>query len=182
MARRSMPMWPTKPQWSATSTCTTRWTSCARRPRRLAKADRGCVSPCASACFTPQWRGQRAHSLTASAATTAGGVQCDGEQQVLVVGPVDVGKSTVCRILLSYAVRSRRQPIFVDLDVGQVRRELPPHRDGGERQRAASFGGRGRDLMAPAAPPPATASRVRPGRHFDPRHRRCGIGRAYGGH
>ena len=72
----------------------------------------------------------------------------------MVVGPVDVGKSTVCRILLSYAVRSRRQPIFVDLDVGQVRRELPPHRDGGERQRAASFGGRGRDLMAPAAPPP----------------------------
>ncbi len=41
--------------------------------------------------------------------------------QVLVVGPVDVGKSTVCRLLLNYAVRMGRQPCFVDLDVGQVR-------------------------------------------------------------
>ena len=41
--------------------------------------------------------------------------------QVVVAGPTDVGKSTLCRILLSYAVRGRRQPIFVDLDVGQVR-------------------------------------------------------------
>jgi polyribonucleotide 5'-hydroxyl-kinase len=41
---------------------------------------------------------------------------------VVVAGPVDVGKSSLCRILLNYAVRARRQPILVDLDVGQVRR------------------------------------------------------------
>lgn len=38
---------------------------------------------------------------------------------VMVVGPTDVGKSTVCRILLNYAVRMGRRPIYVDLDVGQ---------------------------------------------------------------
>lgn len=38
---------------------------------------------------------------------------------VLVVGPTDVGKSTLCRILLNYAARLGRKPVFVDLDVGQ---------------------------------------------------------------
>lgn len=37
----------------------------------------------------------------------------------LVVGPTDVGKSTLCKILLNYAVRLGHRPIFVDLDVGQ---------------------------------------------------------------
>jgi len=37
----------------------------------------------------------------------------------LLVGPTDVGKSTVCRVLLNYAVRMGRRPIYVDLDVGQ---------------------------------------------------------------
>ncbi|KAI4488123.1 PREDICTED: protein CLP1 homolog [Polistes canadensis] len=37
----------------------------------------------------------------------------------MVVGPCDVGKSTLCKILLNYAVRMGRRPIFVDLDVGQ---------------------------------------------------------------
>lgn len=39
--------------------------------------------------------------------------------QVMVVGPTDVGKSTVCRLLLSYAVRVGRRPTLVELDVGQ---------------------------------------------------------------
>jgi len=39
--------------------------------------------------------------------------------QVMVVGPTDVGKSTVCRLLLSYAVRLGRRPTLVELDVGQ---------------------------------------------------------------
>lgn len=38
---------------------------------------------------------------------------------VMVVGPTDVGKSTLCKILLNYAVRMGRRPIYVDLDVGQ---------------------------------------------------------------
>lgn len=43
----------------------------------------------------------------------------------MVVGPSDVGKSTVCRILLNYAVRMGRRPIFVDLDVGQGQISIP---------------------------------------------------------
>ncbi|XP_052861487.1 protein CLP1 homolog [Anopheles cruzii] len=38
---------------------------------------------------------------------------------VMVVGPMDVGKTTLCRIFLNYAVRLGRRPIYVDLDVGQ---------------------------------------------------------------
>lgn len=37
----------------------------------------------------------------------------------MVVGPTDVGKSSVTKILLNYAVRLGRKPIYVDLDVGQ---------------------------------------------------------------
>lgn len=37
----------------------------------------------------------------------------------LIVGPCDVGKSTVSKIFLNYAVRQGRTPIFVDIDVGQ---------------------------------------------------------------
>lgn len=43
----------------------------------------------------------------------------------MVVGPGDVGKSTLCRILLNYAVRMGRRPIFVDLDVGQGSISIP---------------------------------------------------------
>ncbi|TKR78204.1 hypothetical protein L596_019052 [Steinernema carpocapsae] len=39
--------------------------------------------------------------------------------RVMLVGPVDVGKSSVCRILTNYAVRLGHTPIFVDVDVGQ---------------------------------------------------------------
>uniref|UniRef100_V5GVE7 Protein CLP1 homolog n=1 Tax=Ixodes ricinus TaxID=34613 RepID=V5GVE7_IXORI len=44
---------------------------------------------------------------------------------VMVVGPTDVGKSCLCRILLNYAVRQGRRPIFVDLDVGQGHISIP---------------------------------------------------------
>ncbi|XP_023931897.1 polyribonucleotide 5'-hydroxyl-kinase Clp1-like [Lingula anatina] len=45
--------------------------------------------------------------------------------RVMVVGPTDVGKSTVCRMLLNYAVRMERAPIYVDLDVGQGNIAIP---------------------------------------------------------
>lgn len=43
----------------------------------------------------------------------------------MVVGPTDVGKSTLCRILLNYAVRMGRRPVFVDLDIGQGEIAIP---------------------------------------------------------
>lgn len=36
--------------------------------------------------------------------------------RVLVVGPADSGKSSLCAILTAYAVRVGRAPVFVDLD------------------------------------------------------------------
>ncbi|CAD6209063.1 GSCOCG00003707001-RA-CDS [Cotesia congregata] len=44
---------------------------------------------------------------------------------VMIVGPKNVGKSTLCRILLNYAVRSGRSPILVDLDVDQGQVTIP---------------------------------------------------------
>lgn len=43
----------------------------------------------------------------------------------MVVGPQDVGKTTLCRLLVNYAVRQNRRPIFVDLDVAQCSISLP---------------------------------------------------------
>ncbi|XP_062532025.1 protein CLP1 homolog isoform X2 [Bombyx mori] len=43
----------------------------------------------------------------------------------MIVGPADVGKSTLSRILLNYAVRMGRRPIYVDLDVGQGQISVP---------------------------------------------------------
>mmetsp|Transcript_40225 Transcript_40225/g.89282 ORF Transcript_40225/g.89282 Transcript_40225/m.89282 type:complete len:430 (+) Transcript_40225:36-1325(+) len=37
----------------------------------------------------------------------------------IVVGPTDSGKSTLCRMLCNWAVRSGWEPTFVDLDIGQ---------------------------------------------------------------
>lgn len=39
--------------------------------------------------------------------------------RVMIVGPENVGKSTLSRILLNYCVRMGRRPIYVDLDCGQ---------------------------------------------------------------
>uniref|UniRef100_A0A0A9W5J4 Protein CLP1 homolog n=1 Tax=Lygus hesperus TaxID=30085 RepID=A0A0A9W5J4_LYGHE len=43
----------------------------------------------------------------------------------MIVGPTDVGKSTISRILLNYAVRMGRTPVYVDLDVGQGAIAIP---------------------------------------------------------
>eukprot|EP00795_Rhopilema_esculentum_P014045 gene14045-5024_t len=45
--------------------------------------------------------------------------------KVMVCGPMDVGKSTLCRLLLNYAVRMGRRPIYVDLDLGQGSIAIP---------------------------------------------------------
>ena len=45
--------------------------------------------------------------------------------QVLIAGPTDFGKSTLCGILLAYAARCDRRPVFVDLDIGQGALTVP---------------------------------------------------------
>jgi polyribonucleotide 5'-hydroxyl-kinase len=50
--------------------------------------------------------------------------------QVMIVGPGDVGKSTLCKLLANYAARLGRAPILVDLDVGQVRSRICIYRIG----------------------------------------------------
>uniref|UniRef100_A0A673IQ63 Polyribonucleotide 5'-hydroxyl-kinase Clp1-like n=1 Tax=Sinocyclocheilus rhinocerous TaxID=307959 RepID=A0A673IQ63_9TELE len=52
-------------------------------------------------------------------------VSLSGKTEVMVVGPTDVGKSTVCRVLLNYAVRLGRRPTLVELDVGQSSVSVP---------------------------------------------------------
>lgn len=44
----------------------------------------------------------------------------DSGPRVLVAGPSDHGKSATCRILSAYACRLDRNPLFIDLDVGQT--------------------------------------------------------------
>lgn len=46
--------------------------------------------------------------------------------RVLVCGPADSGKSTLCGILVAYAARAGREPIFVDLDPGLGDAGAPP--------------------------------------------------------
>ncbi|KAF0429404.1 Clp1-domain-containing protein [Gigaspora margarita] len=50
-----------------------------------------------------------------------------GEQgpRVIIVGPEDVGKTSLSKILLAYALRQSRQPIFVDLDVNEGSITMP---------------------------------------------------------
>ncbi|XP_043940040.1 polyribonucleotide 5'-hydroxyl-kinase Clp1 isoform X2 [Protopterus annectens] len=53
--------------------------------------------------------------------------ECEDERgpRVMVVGPTNAGKSTLCRLLLNYAVRMGRRPTFVELDVGQGSISIP---------------------------------------------------------
>ncbi|KAI4351594.1 hypothetical protein L6164_005939 [Bauhinia variegata] len=44
---------------------------------------------------------------------------------VIVVGPTDSGKSTLCRMLLSWAAKQGWKPSFVDLDIGQGSITIP---------------------------------------------------------
>lgn len=66
----------------------------------------------------------------------------------MVVGPTDVGKSTLCRLLLNYAVRMGRRPVYVDLDVGQGSIAIPGTIGANYIERAASV----EDGFSQAAP------------------------------
>ncbi|KAL7070019.1 hypothetical protein ACQ4LE_011159 [Meloidogyne hapla] len=45
--------------------------------------------------------------------------------RLMITGPTDVGKTTLCRILCNYAVREGRTPLYVDLDIGQGSISIP---------------------------------------------------------
>ena len=61
------------------------------------------------------------HRSKCSSSFWSPSIRCSVDlSQVLVVGPTDVGKSTLCRTLLNYAVRMGRHPCFLDVDIGQV--------------------------------------------------------------
>jgi polyribonucleotide 5'-hydroxyl-kinase len=51
---------------------------------------------------------------------TAGSTSGQGPR-VIIVGPMDSGKSTLTKSLLNWAVRCSWQPTFVDLDVGRCK-------------------------------------------------------------
>ncbi len=64
-------------------------------------------------------RREEAKAAGTSADGSAAAVAASHGPRVLVVGPTDSGKSTLCRTLVAYACRVGRSPIFVDLDLGQ---------------------------------------------------------------
>ncbi|PAA60887.1 hypothetical protein BOX15_Mlig010695g1, partial [Macrostomum lignano] len=45
--------------------------------------------------------------------------------RVLVCGPKDAGKTSLCRQLVSWATREKSKPIYVDVDVGQSQISVP---------------------------------------------------------
>jgi polyribonucleotide 5'-hydroxyl-kinase len=45
--------------------------------------------------------------------------------RIMIVGPTDVGKSTLSSILVNYATRVGRTPMLVDLDVGVGQMSIP---------------------------------------------------------
>ena len=45
--------------------------------------------------------------------------------RVLIVGPADVGKSSLSKILINYAARQAWSPLFIDLDLGQNAISVP---------------------------------------------------------
>ncbi|KAJ3407115.1 Cleavage polyadenylation factor subunit clp1 [Chytridiales sp. JEL 0842] len=45
--------------------------------------------------------------------------------KVMIVGPGDVGKSSLAKMLVNYAVRSDRKPMFVDIDINEGSLSMP---------------------------------------------------------
>ncbi|DBB13652.1 TPA: hypothetical protein ACH3X3_000674 [Trebouxia sp. C0006] len=68
---------------------------------------------------TPMTEYLNIHHTLDNCRTAARNGDSSAGPRTLVVGPTDVGKSTLCRLLLNYAVRSNWTPTMIDLDIGQ---------------------------------------------------------------
>lgn len=69
--------------------------------------------------------------------------------RVLVAGATDVGKTTLCHLLLNYAVRWDRHPVFVDIDCGQNSISVPGTIAALPVDKAANIEGGGFTAQAP---------------------------------
>ena len=61
----------------------------------------------------------RPYSKKDKSTETENGGECSRGPVVMIVGPTDSGKTSLCKLLVNYAVRMGRRPVFADLDVGQ---------------------------------------------------------------
>ncbi|KAI8851917.1 Pre-mRNA cleavage complex II protein Clp1-domain-containing protein [Chytridium lagenaria] len=53
-------------------------------------------------------------------------VQTEGQgPKVMIVGPSDVGKTSLCKLLLNYAIKWDRKPLFVDIDINEGALSVP---------------------------------------------------------
>jgi len=66
---------------------------------------------------------RRARARTAAA--QGGDKEASQGPRVIVVGPTDSGKSTLCKMLLSWAAKLGWKPTYVDLDIGQGSITIP---------------------------------------------------------
>ncbi|EMS46112.1 hypothetical protein TRIUR3_09742 [Triticum urartu] len=58
-------------------------------------------------------------------AAQGGDLEASQGPRVIVVGPTDSGKSTLCKMLLSWAAKLGWKPTYVDLDIGQGSITIP---------------------------------------------------------
>lgn len=67
---------------------------------------------------TPMTSYANTHAVLEARRKAAAQAKAPGPR-VMVVGPTDVGKTTLCKILTNYAVRMGWAPLVADLDIGQ---------------------------------------------------------------
>ncbi|XP_078177523.1 CLP-similar protein 3 isoform X2 [Carex rostrata] len=65
------------------------------------------------------------HAILDGRRSRAKASQSTDGPRVIVAGPTDSGKSTLCRMLLSWAAKRGWKPTYVDLDIGQGSISLP---------------------------------------------------------
>ncbi|KAK3249992.1 hypothetical protein CYMTET_40604 [Cymbomonas tetramitiformis] len=75
---------------------------------------------------TPMVNYINTHSILHSRRVAAQEAEVSGQGPItMVVGPTDSGKSSLCKLLVNYAVRQGQKPLLVDLDLGQGMITLP---------------------------------------------------------